>query len=45
MAMLEKAGTWCTVLQPHDKNIVRSKWVFHIKHKADSSIDKYKAHL
>jgi hypothetical protein len=43
--MLEKAGTWCTVSCPNDKNIVGSKWVFHVKHKANSSINKYKAHL
>src|SRR6267142_4439955 len=45
MATLEKAGTWRTIQQPCDKNIVGSKWVFRIKRKADSSIDKYKAHL
>jgi len=45
MATLEKAGTWHTVQQPCDKNIVGSKWVFRIKRKADSSINKYKAHL
>ena len=43
--MLEKAGTWHTVPHPNDKNIVGSKWVFCVKCKADSSIDKYKARL
>jgi hypothetical protein len=38
---LEKAGTWRTVPCPNDKNIVGSKWVFHVKRKADGSIDKY----
>jgi hypothetical protein len=42
---LEKAGTWCTVSRPDNKNIVGSKWVFHVKRKANSSIDKYKARL
>jgi hypothetical protein len=42
---LEKAETWITVLRPKGKNIVGSKWVFRIKRKADSTIEKYKAHL
>jgi hypothetical protein len=33
------------VLHPQNKNIVGSKWVFCIKHKADGSINKYKVHL
>ena len=43
LATLKKAGTWIDVLHPSDKNIVSSKWVYCIKHKADGSIDKYKA--
>ena len=42
---LEKAGTWITILKPTGKNIVGSKWVFRIKHKANGTIKKYKAHL
>jgi hypothetical protein len=45
LTTLEKAGTWETVLRPPNKNIVGSKWVYRIKHKADGSIEKYKAHL
>jgi hypothetical protein len=45
IAMLEKAGTWNTVTRPTDKNIVGSKCVFCIKHKANGSIEKYKAQL
>jgi len=45
MDTLQKAGTWATVPQPCDKNIIGSKWVFHVKHKADGSINKYKAWL
>ena len=45
ITMLEEAGTWNTVLQPTSKNIVGSKWVFRIKHKADGSVEKYKAWL
>jgi Reverse transcriptase (RNA-dependent DNA polymerase) len=42
---LKHAGTWETVACPENKNIVGSKWVFRLKHKADGSIDKYKACL
>ena len=42
LAMLEKAETWDTVIYPEGKNIVGSKWVFHIKRKADGNVDKYK---
>jgi hypothetical protein len=45
MDTLEKAGTWNTVSRPPGKNVVGSKWVFHIKRNADGSIDKYKARL
>src|SRR5260370_7152308 len=45
MVTLERAGTWQTVQRPHNKNVIGSKWVFHIKCKADGSVDKYKAHL
>ena len=40
IAMLERAGTWETVLRPLGKNVVGSNWVFHIKRKADAAIDK-----
>jgi len=42
---LEHASTWTTVPHWHGKNVVRCKWVFRLKRKADSSIDKYKACL
>ena len=45
LATLERVGTWMDVPCPSDKNIVRSKWVFRIKRKANSSVDKYKARL
>ena len=45
LVTLEKVGTWNTVPRPTNKNIVRSKWVFRVKRKADGSVDKYKARL
>jgi len=40
---LQNTGTWSVVLQPSNKNVVGSKWVFQIRHGADGSINKYKA--
>jgi len=45
LTTLERAGMWESVPHPTDANIVSSKWVFHIKKKADGSIEKYKAQL
>jgi len=45
ISLLKHAGTWTTVPCPHGKNVVRCKWEFRLKRKADSSIDKYKACL
>jgi len=45
ISSLEHTGTWTTVLCPYEKNVVRCKWVFRLKRKADGSIDKYKACL
>jgi hypothetical protein len=39
------AGTWETMPHLAGKNIVGCKWVYCIKRKADSSVDKYKAWL
>jgi len=38
-------GTWQLVELPHGHTPVRSRWVFHIKHTADGSIERYKARL
>ena len=37
-----KNDVWDVVLRPKGKSIVTSKWIYNIKHAADSSIDKYK---
>jgi hypothetical protein len=42
---LKQAGTWHDIPHPENKNIVGSKWVFQVKHKANRSVNKYKAHL
>ena len=40
---LHNANTWTVVERPSGKNIVGSKWVFHIKKDANGHIAKYKA--
>jgi len=42
---LRNANTWTVVEHPSSKNIVGSKWVFHIKKDANGHIAKYKARL
>jgi GAG-pre-integrase domain/Pol polyprotein, beta-barrel domain len=42
---VEDARTCEEVLRPQGKNVVNCKLIFKIKHKADSSILKYKVHL
>ena len=34
---------WDVVPRPDGKSVVTSKWIYKIKHAADSSIEKYKA--
>ena len=45
METLQRNGTWNVVSLPQGKRLVGCKWVFTIKHKADGSIDIYKARL
>jgi histone deacetylase 1/2 len=37
--------TWHLVPHPKGKNVIRCKWVYKVKRKADGTIDQYKAHL
>ncbi|KAM2542715.1 hypothetical protein TB2_022112 [Malus domestica] len=45
MEALQRNGTWNVVSLPQGKRPMGCKWVFTIKHKADGSIDRYKAIL
>lgn len=45
MEALLKNDTWTLVTLPKGKKPVGCKWVFSIKHKADGSIERYKARL
>ena len=38
-----KNDVWDVVPRPNGKSVVTSKWIYKIKHAADSSIEKYKA--
>ena len=40
-----KNETWDVMELPRGKRLIGCKWVFTIKHKADGTIDRYKAHL
>lgn len=38
-------NTWLLVERPSGANIIKSKWVFRIKHLPDGRVDRYKARL
>jgi hypothetical protein len=37
--------TWSLCPRPSNHNVIRNKWVFKVKQKADGSVDRYKARL
>ena len=41
----KKKNTWDLVSLPRGKKTMGCKWVFTIKHKADGTIERYKARL
>ena len=45
MTALEKNATWELVPLPKGKKTVGCRWVFIVKHKADGTIERYKAQL
>ena len=42
---IQQAGTWTLVPLPAGRKPIGNKWVFKLKHKADGTIDRYKARL
>lgn len=42
---LEKSAIWKLVPLPKKKKTMRYRWVFAIKHKADETVNMYKAQL
>ena len=40
-----KKDVWNIVSKPKEKSILSSKWLFKIKHVANGSIEKHKAHF
>ncbi|WVY94335.1 hypothetical protein V8G54_033423 [Vigna mungo] len=45
MNALERNSTWEIVDKPRDKKAVGCRWIFTVKHKADGTIERYKARL
>lgn len=43
--VLQDKGTWVLVPKTEHMNIISTKWIFRIKHKADGQVDRYKARL
>jgi hypothetical protein len=42
-ASIMKKDVWEVVPRPKDKKVVRSKWIYKVKHAVDGSVEKYKA--
>ena len=45
LAALEMNNTWSIESLPPGKKPIGCRWIFKIKHRADGSIDRYKAKL
>lgn len=45
LSALQQNGTWEVMIPPPGSNLVTSKWVFTIKHKADGTLERFKARL
>ena len=45
MDALGKSGTWDLTSSPKEKKAIGCKWVYKVKHNADGTINRYKAHL
>jgi hypothetical protein len=43
--VLMRNKIWHMVPPRHDRNVINCKWVYKVKHRADGSIDRHKAHL
>ena len=40
-----KNQVWVVMSRPEGKKVVGSKWIYKVKHAADGSVEKYKAHF
>ena len=44
-ASIMKNDVWEVVPRPKGKKVVGFKWIYKVKHAADGTMDKYKAHF
>ena len=43
--LIMKNQVWEVVPRPQGKKVVGSRWIYKVKHAADGSMEKYKAHF